>query len=221
MYAVGEIGEERMDFGWIEDVASGERVWDMRRENTVPAGGWEVNRLFDGTVSLSPGLYRAVFLTDPRQDYGDWVRNPPFDPAGWGVSLFTTMPEAVQPVDPWEEQEPFIRINRVGDSERHIARFRVRAPARIAVYALGEMGDEDRYDYATITAGPLERVVWEMTPERSLPRVAATTGASWLFWICRRAYTRQPIKRTIRIRTPDGRMENPIIRNDGVLRCSR
>ena len=169
VYAVGEIGEERMDFGWIEEVASGERVWDMRRENTLPAGGWEVNRLFDGTVSLSPGLYRAVFQTDPRQDYGDWVRNPPFDPAGWGISLFTTMPEAVQLVDPWEEQEPFIRINRVGDSERHIARFRVRAPARIAVYALGEMGDEDRYDYATITAGPSERVVWEMTPERSLP----------------------------------------------------
>ena len=141
----------------------------MRRENTVPAGGWAVNRLFDGTISLSPGLYRAVFRTDPRQDYGDWVRNPPFDPAGWGVSLFTAMPEAVQPVDPWEDQEPFIRIDRVGDNERHIARFRVRAPTRIAVYALGEMGDDDRYDYATITAGPSERVVWEMTQARSLP----------------------------------------------------
>lgn len=169
VYAVGEIGKERMDYGWIEDVSTGERVWDMRRENTVPAGGWEANRLFDGIVSLSPGLYRAVFRTDPRQDYGDWVRNPPFDPAGWGVSLFTTMPEAVQPVDPWEEQEPFIRIDRVGDNERHVARFRVRAPVRVAVYALGEMGDEERYDYATITAGPSERVVWEMTPERSLP----------------------------------------------------
>ncbi len=169
VYAVGEIGEERMDFGWIEEVSSGERVWDMRRENTVPAGGWEVNRMFDGTVSLPPGLYRAVFRTDPRQNYGDWVRNPPFDPAGWGVSLFTAVPEAVRPVDPWEEQEPFVRINRVGDNERHIARFRVHAPARIAVYALGEMGDEERYDYARITAGPSERVVWEMTPERSLP----------------------------------------------------
>ena len=161
VYAVGEIGQERMDFGWIEEVSSGERVWDMRRENTVPAGGWEVNRLFDGTVSLPPGFYRAVFRTDPRQDYGDWVRNPPFDPAGWGVSLFTTVPEAVQPVDPWEDQEAFIRINRVGDSERHIARFRVHAPVWIAVYALGEMGDEDRYDYARITAGRSERVVWE------------------------------------------------------------
>ena len=169
VYAVGEIGQERMDFGWIEEVSSGERVWDMRRENTVPAGGWEVNRLFDGTVSLPPGLYRTVFRTDPRQDYGDWVRNPPLDPAGWGVSLFTTVPQAVRPFDPWEDQEPFIRINRVGDSERHIARFRVRAPAQVAVYALGEMGDDDRYDYARITAGRSERVLWEMTPERSLP----------------------------------------------------
>ena len=169
VYAVGEIGEERMDFGWIEEVSTGERVWDMRRENTVPAGGWEVNRLFDGTISLSPGLYRAVFRTDPRQDYGDWVRNPPFDPAGWGVSLFTTVPESVRPFDPWEDREPFIRIDRVGDSERHIARFHVRETARIAVYALGEMRDEERYDYARITAGRSEQVIWEMTQTRSLP----------------------------------------------------
>ncbi len=169
VYAVGEIDRERMDYGWIEEAFTGERAWDMRRGNTEPAGGWDVNRLFDGAVSLSPGLYRAVFRTDPRRDYGDWVRNPPFDPAGWGISLFAAAPEAVEPFDLRKDREPFIRIHRVGDDERHVSRFRVQAPARIAVDALGEMGDDDRYDYATITAGSSERVVWDMTTENSLP----------------------------------------------------
>ncbi len=169
VYAVGEIDEVRMDYGWIEEAFTGERAWDMRRGNTEPAGGWDVNRLFDGTVSLPPGLYRTVFRTDPRQNYEDWVRNPPFDPGGWGVSLFAAAPEAVEPFDLWEDREPFIRIQRVGDDERHVSQFRVRAPARIAVDALGEMGDDDRYDYATITAGRSGRVVWDMTTERALP----------------------------------------------------
>ena len=170
VYAVGEINGKRMDFGWIEEAFTGERAWDMRRGNTTPAGGWEVNRLFDGTVSLEPGLYRTVFRTDPRQNYEDWVRNPPFDPAGWGVSLFSAAPEAVEPFDLRQDREPFIRMHRVGDDERRVARFRVRTPVRIAVDALGEMGDEDeRYDYATITAGRSGRVVWDMTQERSLP----------------------------------------------------
>ena len=169
VYAVGEIDDVRMDYGWIEEAFTGERAWDMRRGNTEPAGGWDVNRLFDGTVALAPGLYRAVFRTDPRQNHGDWVRNPPFDPGGWGVSLFAAAPEAVQPFDLWEDREPFIRIQRVGDDERHVARFRVRTPARIAVDALGEMKDDDRYDYATIADERSGRVVWDMTTEHSLP----------------------------------------------------
>ncbi len=169
VYAVGEIDGKRMDYGWIEEAFTGERAWDMRRGNTEPAGGWDVNRLFEGTVSLAPGLYRTVFRTDPRQNYEDWVRNPPFDPAAWGVSLFAAAPEAVEPFDLWQDSEPFIRIHRVGDDERHVSRFRVRSPTRIAVDALGEMGDDDRYDYATIAAGPSERVLWDMTTEHALP----------------------------------------------------
>ncbi len=169
IYAVGEIDRRPTDYGWIDDAVSGERVWEMMRENTEPAGGWEVNRLYDGAIRLPGGMYRAVFETDARHHFGDWEANPPFDPAGWGITLSVEDGEAVRSFDPWSSRTPIIQIDRVGDDERRSVQFMVHEPVQIAVYALGELGESGRFDYGWIRDNDTQSMVWEMTAERSRP----------------------------------------------------
>lgn len=169
IYAVGEIDQRQMDYGWIDDAVTGERVWEMTRENTVPAGGWDVNRLFTAAIQLPSGIYRAAFETDARHHYGDWMGNPPFDPTAWGISLYAESEDAVSPYDPWTMRTPIVQIDRVGDEERRTVQFQVHQPVQIAAYGLGELGDNGRYDYAWIRDNESQTTVWEMTVEQSQP----------------------------------------------------
>ena len=171
LYAVGEIDETQMDYGWIENTLTDERVWEMTRANTEPAGGWDVNRVFEGDVSLRPGIYRAFYRTDARQSYDDWVANPPFDPAGWGLSLFTgepSAPAAVTAFDPWQSRRPIVQLTRVGNDALVTAQLDVRQPVRVLAYAVGEIGSSP-YDYAWIKNNATGERVWEMSRDASQP----------------------------------------------------
>lgn len=91
IYAIGEaVGDEMYDYGWIEDAASGDTVWEMTYRTTSPAGGASKNRLFDGTVQLAAGRYVLHYRTDGSHAYSDWNADPPDDPEGWGVAVFRT-----------------------------------------------------------------------------------------------------------------------------------
>ncbi len=86
--ASGEISRQgRYDYGWIESVASGETVWEMTLENTVHAGGDDRNRIFDGSLELSPGTYRVHFVTDFDYAWGDFDTDPPKYPDAWGITV--------------------------------------------------------------------------------------------------------------------------------------
>jgi hypothetical protein len=88
VYAIGEAsGDEMADYGWIEDAASGDTVWEMTYRATTPAGGARKNRLFDGTVRLAAGRYVVHYQTDGSHAYRDWNDDPPDDPEGWGVAV--------------------------------------------------------------------------------------------------------------------------------------
>lgn len=88
VHAVGEgTGGEMDDYGWIEEEKSGEKVWEMKYQSTVEAGGARKNRLFDGTVKLPAGRYILFFQTDGSHAFGDWNADPPDDPESWGVVL--------------------------------------------------------------------------------------------------------------------------------------
>lgn len=167
IYALGEIGTRPMDFGWIEDVSSGERIWDMTLENTKHAGGWSVNRLFNDTLSIARGIYRAAYQTDARQSWRDWVGNPPFDPAGWGITLTAMPASVVAPFDPLSSRQPLIELTRVRDSEQRQAQFKVNEPIRLAAYAVGEVGESSRYDWGWLRNNDSQNMVWEMTYARS------------------------------------------------------
>jgi hypothetical protein len=89
LYALGEgIGGRMYDHGWIEDAASGERVWTMAYERTLPAGGSGKNRLADELVELPAGRYRAVYESDGSHSAGGgWNAEPPAEPERWGLTI--------------------------------------------------------------------------------------------------------------------------------------
>lgn len=88
VYAIGEAsGNQMADYGWIEDAATGETVWEMTYRSTTHAGGAPKNRVFDGTVRLPAGRYVLHYDTDDSHAYGDWNAEPPDDPEGWGIAL--------------------------------------------------------------------------------------------------------------------------------------
>ncbi len=88
VYALGEAdGGEMADYGWIEDAATGDTVWEMTYRSTTHAGGASKNRVFDGTVRLPAGRFVLHYDTDGSHAYGDWNDDPPDDPEGWGITV--------------------------------------------------------------------------------------------------------------------------------------
>jgi hypothetical protein len=87
--AQGEISTQgRYDYGWIEDAASGQRVWEMTLSNTTPAGGEDRNRRFEGTIVIPAGDYLVHFVSDFSHAYGDFNDGPPAREDEWGLRIF-------------------------------------------------------------------------------------------------------------------------------------
>ncbi|MEW5701747.1 MAG: hypothetical protein AB1792_05920 [Candidatus Zixiibacteriota bacterium] len=88
IHAVGEGTRSGMsDYGWIEEIGTGDVVWEMTYRKTSHAGGTEKNRVVDQTILLDKGEYLLRFVTDDSHAFGDWNAAPPEDQAGWGVTL--------------------------------------------------------------------------------------------------------------------------------------
>ena len=75
------------DYGWIED-GGGRRVWEMKYDETDPAGGADKNRIFDGVITLPAGAYVLRYRSDGSHSYNDWNDDPPDDPESWGIAVF-------------------------------------------------------------------------------------------------------------------------------------
>jgi hypothetical protein len=89
IYALGEgSGGDMVDFGWIEDVKTGRRVWEMTYRVTEHAGGAKKNRRFDGVIRLPAGEYLLRYETDDSHSFGDWNAAPPDDPEAWGITVY-------------------------------------------------------------------------------------------------------------------------------------
>ena len=89
VYAVGEGKDDEMDdYGWITDLGSGERIWEMTFDKTRHAGGADKNRMVDETLKLKPGKYEVHFRTDDSHAYNDWNDDPPEDRTHWGITIY-------------------------------------------------------------------------------------------------------------------------------------
>ncbi len=180
IYAVGELCESGpCDFGWIEDVSTGLRVWEMTGQNTRPAGGWSANRQFRGDILFQTGIFRATFEIDRGHAFGDWRANPPFDPAAWGLTLSGSDLSSVSEFDPWTQRTPLVSLIRITNDELRSAQFAVREPTRFIVSGLGEISSGGNlYDYGWIENNATGERVWEMSREQSQPARGENKGSN-------------------------------------------
>ncbi len=89
VYAVGEGRDDEMfDYGWIENLATGERMWEMTYEKTTRAGGARKNRMVSQTLHLDKGTYEVHFRTDGSHAFNDWNDDPPEDRTHWGITIY-------------------------------------------------------------------------------------------------------------------------------------
>ena len=88
IFAIGEgQGGEMFDYGWIEDVDKGSRVWEMQESRTTHAGGAGKNRKIDAVITLPAGNYKLRYKTDDSHSFDHWNSLPP-DINFWGVAVY-------------------------------------------------------------------------------------------------------------------------------------
>jgi hypothetical protein len=162
------------DGAWIVDTATRERVWEIRRRDTRPAGGAAKNRLFDDEIELRPGQYTLYWGTDDSHSTEEWNADPPDDPLNWGVTLlpgkrFDATGFQLQGGE--NRPEPLAALTRVGDQEDVERAFRLARAADLQIYALGEYdeGGDEFADRSWIEAAGSGEIVWEMTDANCHP----------------------------------------------------
>ncbi len=166
IYAVLEFPSKApVDYGWIVDAETREKVWEIDRWNTDQAGGGKKNRVHDEEVSLDAGDYILYFVTDDSHSFESFNVNPPWDPLNWGITILpgrdfdrSGFHEFKAP----SRGEPLIDFTRARNDEYEEQAFRLSRETSLQILALGEYVSSFS-DYGWIQDAATGRVVWEMT----------------------------------------------------------
>lgn len=169
VYALGEGRgrDEVFDYGWITNIDTRERVWEMRYTNTDYAGGASKNVLFRGDVKLPKGTYELSFVTDDSHSREDWNSKPPYDPFNYGVTVSTKNDADKNSVAvsdyQYDKSNVIVQLTRARDDDFLQAGFTLKAETKLHVYAIGEADPFDRFaDYGWIINAKTRERVWEM-----------------------------------------------------------
>lgn len=172
IHAIGEYssgGREFVDYGWIQELSSGDIVWEMTSRNTDYAGGGSKNLSFEGTVSLSAGDYVACYITDGSHAYRSWNTSKPYEPKLYGLTIYPTSSIGSKQFSKLETREQtrkkgvLVDLTRIGDNAYEAEFFSLPQDTRIHIYAIGEGSRREMYDYGWIINSKTRRAVWEMT----------------------------------------------------------
>ena len=88
IFAIGEgLAGEMADYGWIENVDNGSRLWEMQEPKTTPAGGVAKNRKVDVVITLPAGNYKLRYKSDDSHAFDHW-NSPPPDINFWGIAVY-------------------------------------------------------------------------------------------------------------------------------------
>jgi hypothetical protein len=169
VYALGE-GQKKSDFvdyGWIVDRWTRERVWEMKPSNVRHAGGAKKNIRYNRSVTLDAGDYVLYYITDDSHSAADWNDQPPYDPLNWGITLSarsTDDREAFRPTSYKEIDNVIVSLIGVGDDDYRSEGFTLKRDTKVRVYAIGERGYSRRKmaDYGTILDARTRKKVWVM-----------------------------------------------------------
>lgn len=175
IYAIGE-GQDRenvVDFGWIVNAETRQRVWDMSQKGAEYAGGAKKNFKFDRDVDLPKGTYELWYVTDGSHSNDDWNARPPYDPFNYGITVTLNRPEdkgAIKVSDRvTEDRNVIVKLTEVGDDDYRSAGFSLARETPVRIYALGESenNNEDMADYGWIVNTKTRERVWTMDRDRT------------------------------------------------------
>ncbi|MEE9443683.1 MAG: hypothetical protein V3V99_13545 [candidate division Zixibacteria bacterium] len=157
-----------VDYGWITNAETMERVWEMDAEDCGFAGGGAKNAMFDGIIELEAGNYIVYYRSDGSHSYGDWNVTPPFNRRGWGISLYGVGSDfSENSFELFDDFEPagnvLVNLTGVGDDEEVRAKFTLDNDSQVRIMALGEGTGRTMHDYGWIENDRTGEVVWEMT----------------------------------------------------------
>jgi hypothetical protein len=192
VHAAGELrrNENRYDYGWLQNDATDEKVWEMSWQASYPGGGHGGNREETAFLRLTPGTYSLNYQTDDSHAFGSWSNGTPDHPDRWGVAVFTlrddvelrvlegekvaTSARVLPPPPPIPPGQvaaggPVILDARSLGNEREVKQvFTLEKPTRLRVTAVGEISVSGRYDYGWLESAN-GNTVWEMTYPETEP----------------------------------------------------
>lgn len=88
IYALGEGQSERMyDYGYILGDGTRRTIWEMEWKNTRHAGGAGKNRVVEEELTLDPGSYEVVYVSDGSHSFEGWNAGRPHDSLNWGITV--------------------------------------------------------------------------------------------------------------------------------------
>lgn len=170
----GEGSSKMFDYGWLLDRSTDTRVWEMKAEETAPAGGSDKNRRVQALLELQPATYAAFFRTDDSHAYGAWNDAEPDYPERWGLTVFSldpsnvpeSTPLAIDPETGKASDDMLVNLTHVGNDALLDQAFSLTDTTEVHVVSTGEILLRDRFDYGWITRG--DRIVWEMTRDNTV-----------------------------------------------------
>ncbi len=168
VYALGEARRDGdYDFGSIINLKTRERVWQLTYRDSDHAGGTGKNRTDRRNLTLEPGIYKALYVSDDSHGYRGWNAAPPFDPSFWGLSIRTTSAKDKERItlldsDQDVKKVPVIEFTKMRDEEYKTRGFTLKKALDLHIYALGEGRDDEMFDYGWIIDAKTRQKVWEM-----------------------------------------------------------
>lgn len=167
-YALGEVRRDgAFDYGWIIDADTHKRLWTMDYFSSDYAGGSDKNRMVHQRLTFPAGRYVAFFATDDSHSSDAWNASPAYDPDFWGLTLRVPTPADRAHVQTFAyehvpDRNVFVSLTGLGNHETQSQAFRLKRPADLRIYALGEGSSGDMYDYGWIIDTRTRQRVWEM-----------------------------------------------------------
>ncbi len=166
---IGEqLDHEQLDFAWIVNDNTLEKVWPNDDTRFKNAGGGRKNKLVTEKIDLEKGQYTLYYISDGSHSYEEWNVLPPDDPQSWGISLWTSEKNQSK-VFISENKTPFVlELNMARDNDYLSQAFSLKKDMKLRVYCVGERaGNYDMVDYGWIMNSDTHENVWEFKERNS------------------------------------------------------
>ncbi|MCH9032058.1 MAG: hypothetical protein IIB00_07355 [candidate division Zixibacteria bacterium] len=154
--ALGEYSQSGnifVDYAWIIDANTRERVWEMDKWSTDYAGGGRKNRYAYEKVKLPAGDYVAYYMSDDSHSFERWNTAPPYDPFNYGLLITVDDIVTRKSIREFSDEirNPVVfAIDRVGNNEFASQGFTLKKDCKLRIVCYGEYSSREFHDFGWI-----------------------------------------------------------------------